>query len=109
MILDLAARSGERLANQMVADSIKVHVLRRDLAEANLKAQETIVKGAEMEAPLKALNEFTDYLLERTREERNAHSETGLWTRGSMGNSIALTVYQDLCTKLDKVRTSYGL
>jgi len=85
-----------------------INTLRRDLAEANIRAQESVVKEAEAEAPLKALDEFTDYLVGRTREEREAQSETGLWVRPP-ASPTAFAVHADLCTKLDQIRTSYGL
>lgn len=84
-----------------------INTLRRDLAEARAEAQEAVVRGAEMEGPLLALNKFTDYLLERTRKEREASKEGGLWTPAT-GHG-ALTLCADLCQQLDAIRRGYGL
>ena len=97
------------LHQEVVAKAVQVNTLRRELAEARDQAQEAVIRGAEMEAPLKALNEFTDHLLERTRLERDARSEPSDWGRSGLGNAVALTLYSDLCAQLDRIRTGYGL
>ena len=97
------------LHHDVVAGAVTINTLRRDLAEANARAQEAVVREAEAEAPLKALNEFTDYLIKRTREEREALREPNAWGRTVVGNAVGHTIYADLCAQLDKVRTSYGL
>lgn len=99
----------ERQLGANVDLAVKVNVLRAKLAQLEYVNTEMNTAQAEVNAPLLALNEITDYLLDRTRTERDACSEPGMWARTPLGNSVALTLYQDLCTKLDKIRTSHGV
>lgn len=106
LALKQLAQEGHRTC---LEQACTINTLRAKLAQLESVTSEMTVAGAEAAVPLQALDEFTTYLMERTRAERAANGETGLWTKGAFGNSIALTVYQDLCTKLDEIRTGYGL
>jgi hypothetical protein len=99
----------ERQQGQVIDQAITINTLRARVNQLEGVNAEMAMAHAETNAPLQALDEITDYLIERTRVERDASREPGMWARTALGNSIALTLYQDLCTKLDKIRTSHGL
>lgn len=99
----------QRNIGERIELAAKVNELRGRCNQLEFVNNNKALAEAEMEAPLNALNEFGDYLVKRTMEEREALSETGLWVRPAVGNAVAHTIYADLCGQLAKIRQSYGL
>lgn len=97
------------LHQEVVAKAVQVNTLRAKLNTIEVANNEMVLAQAEHEPAEVALERFTELLLERVRLEREACSEPGLWARTPMGNSAALTLYQDLAQRLSEIRRSHGL
>jgi hypothetical protein len=97
------------LHQEVVAKAVQVNTLRAKVNQLEVATNEMALAQAEQEPALLALGEIETYLMEKVRVEREACAEPGMWSRTTLGNSVALTLYQDLANQLVKIRKSYGL
>lgn len=98
------------LTGRVIDSSIKVHDLRGQVVSSEAYRNEVVVAQAVAEAPLKALDEFTDYLIERARTEREAQQESkSIYNTTSVQSVTLNAMLSDLVTRLDQIRRSYGL
>ena len=105
LIVDMLQRNiGERI--ELAA---KLNVIRARCIELEHVNSQMVMGCAEAEPAVAALDKWEAYLMEKVRLEREACTEPDMWARTLVGNSIALTLYQDLANQLARIRKGYGV
>ncbi len=112
-VSDAAVLALKQLVQEGQRDGLErattINTLRARLNQLEAVTNEMVVASAEAEPAVAALDEWERYLMDRVRLEKEACGEPGMWARTPVGNSVALTLYQDLANQLVQVRKSYGL
>lgn len=105
LIIDLI----QRQQGQLIDQATTIHTLRARVNQLEGVTKSMGQAHADEEGAMAALDKVGALLMDRVRMEREACSEPGTYARTVLGNSVALTLYQELCQRLSEIRASYGL